>query len=247
MTLAELAAAASELAARGIPVFPCAADKKPAIEHGFKSAVRDAAAARKLFLYTRTAALIGMPTGAVSGISVIDVDPQGMAWYAAKQRRLPETRVHQTRRGGYHLLYKHPPGLRNSASKISFGVDVRGDGGYIIIPPSPGYEVIHEVDIVDFPASILRQLNRKPTIHPKACVTRDSSTAALEHFVLKSRPGERNMRLFWAACRLGEAGQTASADALVQAALACGLDPIEAIRTVQSGTVRGATGGVRTA
>src|SRR5262249_15529618 len=38
--------------------------------------------------------------------------------------------------GGEHILFRHVTGLRNSASKVGPGIDVRGDGGYIIAPPS---------------------------------------------------------------------------------------------------------------
>jgi hypothetical protein len=240
----ELAAAAAELAAQGIPVFPCSEDKKPAVAHGYKDAVSSPDKARRLFLNCRAAALIGMPTGPPSGISVIDVDPQGMDWYARKLRRLPETRVHRTRRGGYHFLYKHPAGLRNSTSVISFGVDVRGDGGYIIIPPSAGYELINEVDIEPFPRWVLALLTRKAKKkqQARADVIVSGDVKPLERFVLHSREGERNQRLFWAACRLGEGGRSAEAEALVSAGLAVGLNEIETRLTVRSGIARGGGG-----
>ena len=41
--------------------------------------------------------------------------------------------------GGLHYVFRHVPGIRNSASKIGNGLDIRGDGGYIVAPPS-----IHE-------------------------------------------------------------------------------------------------------
>lgn len=238
MTPPELAAAAAVLAEQGVPVFPCLESKIPATPRGFKDWVSDPAKARHLFLYTRGAALIGMPTGVPSGISAIDIDPQGKAWFVAKQRRLPETRVHQTRRGGYHLLFRHPPGLRNSASKISFGVDVRGEGGYIIIPPSPGYAVINEGDLAYFPKWVLRGLiksEEKAKTH--RAESSDLDTALLERFVSESREGQRNVRLFWAACRLGEGGKTSSADSLIRAAISAGLDAVEATRTVSNGLV----------
>jgi hypothetical protein len=60
--------------------------------------------------------------------------------------------------GGRHWLFLHAPGVRNSASREGFaeGVDVRGDGGYIIMPPSPGYQVISDAPIAHWPDWLLQ-------------------------------------------------------------------------------------------
>ncbi len=51
---------------------------------------------------------------------------------------LPETVRAETGGGGEHHFFRHPGGeVRNSAGKLGAGVDVRGDGGYIVVPPSP--------------------------------------------------------------------------------------------------------------
>ncbi|WP_148360731.1 bifunctional DNA primase/polymerase, partial [Acidisphaera rubrifaciens] len=102
-------------------------------------------------------ALIGMPTGEASGLDVLDVDPRhgGDVWHAANMHRLPETRLHRTQSGGLHLLFIHAPGVRNSESKIAPGIDVRGDGGYAIIPPSPGYVVEHDAPPAHWPDWLL--------------------------------------------------------------------------------------------
>lgn len=77
---------------------------------------------------------LGLPTG--RGLVVIDVDvPKGgeidPAW--------PATRVVRTRSGGWHLHYYVDREVPNSVSKIAKGVDVRGDGGYVVSPPTPGW------------------------------------------------------------------------------------------------------------
>lgn len=153
MTLSDLAA---DLA-RTLPVFPCKRDKTPLVKGGFKAAVRDYQSARSLFA-NPDAALIGVPTGTASGFVVIDVDrhsdgADGSIWLRANQGRLPETRTHSTRSGGLHLLFRTPKDIKipNSASRIAPGIDVRGDGGYIIAPPSPGYEVVKDLPIADMP------------------------------------------------------------------------------------------------
>jgi hypothetical protein len=142
MSLIDAAAFLSE----HYPVFPCLPNKRPATEHGFKDAVTDPDAARRLFR-APGAAMIGVPTGEASGLAVIDLDVKegrfGLEWLAANEHRLPRTRRHRTQSGGLHLLFTYPTGrrIRNSASKIGAGVDVRGEGGYIIAPPSPGYSI----------------------------------------------------------------------------------------------------------
>ena len=59
--------------AEEFPVFPCDIKKRPVCEGGFKDATQDPERIEQLFRNPR-AALIGMPTGAVSGLSVIDID-----------------------------------------------------------------------------------------------------------------------------------------------------------------------------
>ncbi len=85
---------------------------------------------------------IGLVTGEVSGVVVLDVDPRHGGEVSLEELEkehgpLPETVTSQTGSGGLHLLFSHP-GLRvpNSAGALGPGLDVRGDGGYIVAPPS---------------------------------------------------------------------------------------------------------------
>src|ERR1700722_6016858 len=91
----EIVDAALELAASGLPVFPCGANKKPVLGHGFQDATTDPAIIRKMFTRA-TAKLIGVPTGAASGFDVLDLDYNHGAgpWEAENLHRLPETRAH---------------------------------------------------------------------------------------------------------------------------------------------------------
>lgn len=151
------------LAATGLPVFPCNAAKRPAIPkarggNGFHDATVDPDRIRELWALAGPAAtLVGVPTGAASGFDVLDSDPRHGSddWRTANIHRLPETRIHATMNGGEHWLFRHVDGVRNGASKIAPGIDVRGAGGYIIMPPSAGYSVIHESDIADWPDWLL--------------------------------------------------------------------------------------------
>ena len=142
----------------GLPVFPCDENKRPMTAHGFRDATRDAATIQRSFA---RAAMIGIPTGEASGFFVLDLDckngAQGMEWLAAHEHRLPQTRRHRTRSGGIHLLFTMPAGrtIRNSASKVGPGVDVRGTGGYIIAPPSDGYDVVDVSSIAEAPPWLL--------------------------------------------------------------------------------------------
>jgi putative DNA primase/helicase len=85
---------------------------------------------------------IGIVTGAPSGIVVLDVDPGNGGTEALNELEnrygeLPSTIRFLTGGGGTHILFKHPGGcISNSASKIGPGLDIRGDGGLIIAPPS---------------------------------------------------------------------------------------------------------------
>ncbi|HEX3410312.1 MAG TPA: bifunctional DNA primase/polymerase [Stellaceae bacterium] len=230
--------------ALSLPVFPCGRDKKPCSAHGFKDAVSDPAEIRRLFRRYPEAASIGVPTGPASGFDVIDFDPRGLAWMRGKLRlrRFPATRVHQTPRGGFHFLYRPPDeGLANSTSKLAPGVDIRATGGYVIHPPSAGYDIVDESPIAAFPRWVLTALAKK-TEREHQHNRRDLAADAggLESFVLAGREGERNARLYWAACRLGEAkASTSDQTRLISAALAVGLDRREATATVTSGINRG--------
>jgi hypothetical protein len=84
---------------------------------------------------------IGIPTGSASGLAVVDVDPrhggdEGLASLVTKNGPIPETPESLTGGGGRHLLFSHRQGFRNSANRLAQGVDTRGEGGYIVAPPS---------------------------------------------------------------------------------------------------------------
>jgi hypothetical protein len=86
---------------------------------------------------------IAVRTGAESGLVVLDVDPQHggddtLAELLAAHGVLPITVECFTGGGGRHIYFRHPGGeVRNSAGKVGPGLDIRGDGGYVVAPPSP--------------------------------------------------------------------------------------------------------------
>lgn len=163
---ARLADAAVSL---GLPVFPCAADKRPVTEHGFHDASTEPATIRRLFALPG-AALIGMPTGEATGIIVLDVDRkenrQGGDWLDANSSRMVQTRTIRTGSGGLHLYFRHPgQRVRNSNDKIAPGIDVRGDGGYVIVCPSAGYSLADDAPVADVPAWLLPAICPPEPVH----------------------------------------------------------------------------------
>ena len=84
---------------------------------------------------------IGIVTGAVSGLVVIDVDPRhggdaSLERLEHQYDRLPSTVESHSGGGGRHLYFAHPGGLVRNKVGLAPGVDLRGDGGYVVAPPS---------------------------------------------------------------------------------------------------------------
>jgi Bifunctional DNA primase/polymerase, N-terminal len=138
--MTDLLNAALNYAKLGLPVFPCnPKDKRPLVAHGFYAATTDADQIKAL--WTRfTNAMIGMPTGEKSGIDVLDLDvdaTKGKDGLAAIPDWATRSEVIvRTPRGGRHLWYKSNGTIRNTTDQIALGVDTRGTGGYVILPPS---------------------------------------------------------------------------------------------------------------
>jgi hypothetical protein len=156
-------AAAIELAKRGMPVFPCARTKRPLTPHGHIDATIEVKLIKRWWRQWPFA-MVGVPTGRRSGLLVIDVDPNGRSWLATNEYRLDAKRVHRTKRG-YHLLYRVASDvIGNSVGKIAAGVDVRGEGGYIIWWPAEGEHVEGGLDAIgEVPAWLRDQLDASET------------------------------------------------------------------------------------
>lgn len=136
------------------PVFPCDENKRPVCSGGFKAATQDPDEIVRLFSI-KGAALIGIPTGEASGLSVIDIDvrdgKQGLEWEKKNAEILGLTKKAKTQSDGRHYYYNHKDGIRNRKG-IDGCVDIRGDGGYVIHPASDGYEWLNDEDFADFPS-----------------------------------------------------------------------------------------------
>ncbi len=162
---------ALEIAAQGIPCFPCSHDKRPAIGrhephgNGFYSATVDASTLHEMF-DRDNAELVGIPTGPASGLIVLDVDYHhgGGVWEAAHRAELDaaHTRQHSTQHGGRHYVFLNAPGVRNSQAVIAPGIDIRGEGGYAVWPPSPGYTVVDDAPPAPCPTWLLKLILERP-------------------------------------------------------------------------------------
>lgn len=172
--LTGLAREALQLAHNGIPVFPCARNRKPLTTNGFKNATSDAnqvMAWWKEFPY----ALPGVPTGRASGFDVLDLDRKngkdGFESLRLMGINPPVTRTHRTESGAHFLM--RAAGLASSAGKIAPGVDVRGEGGYVIWWPATGRSIENPDKLVDVPDWLLEYaasatVNNAPATAPEA-------------------------------------------------------------------------------
>ena len=84
---------------------------------------------------------IAVVTGAVSGLVVVDLDPQhgadtSLAQLEQAHGPLVQTVEVRTGGGGRHLYYAHPGEVLRNRVGLAPGVDLRGDGGYAVAPPS---------------------------------------------------------------------------------------------------------------
>lgn len=136
--MTNLREAALDYAKYGYKVFPCVpGGKAPLTKNGFKDATSSEEQISKWWR-TFPNANIGMP---MDGLVAIDVDGAANPWLAAEPERWHEIETAPlsiTPRGGRHHIFLQPPGKdwRNTAGKLAPQVDTRGNGGYIVVPPS---------------------------------------------------------------------------------------------------------------
>ncbi len=123
------------------------------------------------------AANVGIVTGAVSGLVVVDIDPAhgGRESLDALQREhgpLRETVEAISGGGGRHLYFAHPGGVVHNRVDLAPGIDLRGDGGVIVAPPSVhpsgrSYQWLErhgpgEIELAPLPGWLLRAAGQRP-------------------------------------------------------------------------------------
>ena len=141
-TSTAIAGAAFAYAARGWSVIPMQAHgKRPLVLwREFQQRIAGAAEIDRWFRHWPDAN-VGIVTGRISAIVVIDVDaahggPASVADAEALHGPLPATVEASTGGGGRHLYYAHPGATVANRVAIRPGIDVRGDGGCVVAPPS---------------------------------------------------------------------------------------------------------------
>ncbi|MET0829825.1 MAG: bifunctional DNA primase/polymerase [Microbacterium sp.] len=254
----------------GIPIFPCVAHgKRPLTHAGFLEATSDIVQIGAWWAQWPMAN-IGMPTGSESGIEVLDVDvtraASGFAAFdSATAAGLLEGEIARVRTPsrGMHVYF---PAMATRPQRCwqvaSAHIDFRADGGYVVVPPST---LQTDNGRVRYRLSSVSTASSKPVdaialrdfISPPPPPRRpqgrgvDAPVEAdrLAHWVTRLQEGERNRGLFWAACRLSEAGfAPAAVEAmLAPAAQTAGLPAWEISATISSAGRQITAGPPRTA
>ena len=274
-------AVAVGLAGRGWPVIPChhpiaggcscghddcaSPGKHPRTRHGLRQATTDTGTIRRWWRRWPDANVAvrsgARPDGA--GVVVIDIDPAhgGVASLAALEAEntpLPTTLEATTGGGGRHLWFTHPGiTVPNSAGRLGAGVDVRGDGGYVLVSPSRhitgGRYRWQPAPLASMPGWLLKlcaPARPEPLPQPSPSVDAGAwARAALEDEVAavrSSAEGSRNHTLNRAAFALGQLvsaghlGEQEVTTQLVAAATTAGLGEREIRVTLASGLRAGA-------
>jgi hypothetical protein len=250
--------AAMAYATAGVPVFPIAAGgKRPLTKHGFQDATT---AGRRVedWWSLMPSSNIGIPAGVASGVVVVDVDVHGtVTGYPAFDRARRAGLVN-----GWEILVRSPSGgmhayfpadgaqSHRSWQAARAGIDFRGDGGYIIVPPSrrviSGHPATYMVEKANHaPSALLDSEGLREFLDPSPGILARTFAGAADRAVdmgriagwVARRPeGERNHGLFWAACKMAER-DVASSDALevlARAGTQAGLSGREIMTTVRS-------------
>jgi hypothetical protein len=241
-------------------VFPCVpGEKRPLVRRGFHDATEDPDQVDAWWLRWPQAN-IGIPTGALSGVDVVDVDVHSTgtgfpAFRAAHSEGLAAgwAALVRTPSGGLHAYYPVAPDRSQSSWQAANAhVDFRGDGGYIIAPPSRvlrpgGVRAPYRLIVAGNNPAPVDAARLRDSLGPRTPIPLDRTRVAraerrgsdaqvLAGWVAGRGEGERNRGLFWAACRLAEADTPPDAtfEALGPAAEHAGLGRREIMATIRS-------------
>ena len=272
--MSTLLAAALDLAARGFMVFPILpTSKAPACRRGFKDATTNPATIRRWWM-AQPDYNIGVATGLLSGVWVLDIDGAiGAATlrnFEIAHGKLPPTLFSITGHGR-HLWFGAIVEIQSSAGRVGDGCDVRGEGGYVLVPPSvhpdgPLYRWGNDLPIAPAPDWLVALTRKRPTITERALATmrvplQHSGSAAAygraaleyETAALASTPnGQRNHALNKAAFALfqlvagGELNESEVINRLIEASHANGLmtDPNDGPASVKRTIASGRRAGI---
>jgi len=196
-------------------IFPVGSDKKPLIESWKKYQTQKASEQEiKAWWGKWPEAGIGLVTGRISGICAVDLDKYKPDYNEETvQEIIPDSTVTptaRTPRGGSHLLFAMPEDDVRSKNDLQSGVDLKAEGGYIILPPSKNdsgcYEWIISLDDATpaaLPLSIYSFIYKhvdNASFHSRL---ESSMSSAVVNFYIQ---GRRDDDLFHAANLLIKAG-----------------------------------------
>lgn len=108
---------------------------------------------------------VGIVTGRVSGLVVIDVDVQHGGSVESAYAEAETKMIVRSASGGYHLYYAYPEGVESVGNRVGLkpGIDLRGDGGFVVAPPSVAgggeYSWVSRGEPAPFPQHWLKQLD----------------------------------------------------------------------------------------
>ena len=238
-----LGGAAEAFARAGVPIFPCApGGKQPITKRGFHDASTNPA---QVAAWWRRfpEANIGMPTGAASGVVVVDVDVHGPVNVFEALNRADQAGVisgwelvARSPSGGLHVYFPASESIEQRSWQAGrAAVDFRGDGGYIIIPPSRrsinGEQSLYRVEsISNSPSGTVDShrlrdfLDPKPPPRPRPHLAGPvqnpgEMATRLAGWAARMPEGQRNASVFWAACKMAENGidPAVATDTLIEA------------------------------
>ncbi len=238
----DLRATALDYARRGLEVFPLQVRGKAPLQgtRGLLDATTDIETVKFWWRPTNPAWNIGLrvPVGFV----VLDVDPRNGGDLDALGA-LPPTRIARTGSGGHHVWFRWSGPARGKLADTD-GIDLKTRSGYLVVPPSVHpcggrYEWVSTYPIAALPRHLHErvrpaQASIRGSVQPTRSLSGDRWQGLIDH-VATAQEGERNGRLFWAACRLAEehAPETV-VHALARAAASAGLSEREIDRTIAS-------------
>ena len=164
MNRREIKKVAQKYIDKGYSIIPVSASKTPLVPWT-EFQTRRATIDEVLAWYAKFPDMqLGIVTGRISGIAVIDVEAGG------DHSQFPPTVTAKTGGGGYHLYYKYVDGMGGNRTRITELVDIRSDGGYVVAPPSisskGGYTWLSDPqtdEIQLFPVDIISTLDQSST------------------------------------------------------------------------------------
>ncbi len=175
----------------GYSIIPLGRDKKPLIEwkqyQTKKADIVEVASWLEKFPEMQ----VGIVTGAISNLVVVDVEAGG------DTSIFPPTRMAKTGGGGYHLYYTHPQHQIKNGVRVADLTDIRGDGGYVVAPPSVSnkgsYEWVNHEPMALYPEETVRSLSQVSTEKLVQTGDRNSSAAKVMGELINLHPHDHTL------------------------------------------------------